>query len=266
VTTRFITTQAVILKGSDYSETSRLVVAFARDAGKVRFLAKGARRKKSPFAGLLEPLSRVELVLIPGRGGLHTLKECTALGAPALRDDLDRLSAALFALALVDETQIDDDPQPAVFDLLASVLDRLETTANLAAVLFAFQLRLVELSGYRLDLARCAADEAALGATAFYSAAHKGLLCRACASGLQVRQISPGSLGALRRLDEVRLFRRNSSCDADASHALDHIERIRLSPAQTTEVARLFELVFETFLEKKLAVSAIIRKLTTPRR
>ena len=251
MTARFVTTPAVILKGSDYSETSRLVAAFARELGKVRFLAKGARRKKSPFGGLLEPLSRLELVLIPGRSGLHTLKECAALGeASAVRSDLDRLSAALFVLALVDETQIEDDPQPAVFDLLVSVLDRLETTANLSAVLFAFQLRLIELSGYRLDLARCAADEAALGTTAFYSAAHKGLLCRACASGLKVRQVSPGALGVLRRLDEV---------------ALDGAERITLSSAQTTELARLFDLVFETVLEKKLAVTALIRKLAAPR-
>ncbi|MBN1917867.1 MAG: DNA repair protein RecO [Verrucomicrobia bacterium] len=250
MTARFITTQAVILKGRDYSETSRLVTAFAREAGKVRFLAKGARRAKSPFGGLLEPLTRVELILIPGRDGLHTLKECAALGAPAVHDDLDRLSAALFVLALVDETQIDDDPQPEVFDLLVSALERIETTANLPMVLFAVQLRLIELSGYRLDLARCAADEAALGTTAFYSAAHKGLLCRACASGLKVRQISPGVLGLLRRLDEA---------------ALNSVERIKLSPAQIDELATLFELVFETLLEKKLAVVALIRRLRAPK-
>jgi len=43
--------------------------------------------------------------------------------------------------------------------------------------------------------------------------------------------------------------------------ALEQAERVRLSSAQTTELARLFDLVLETFLEKKLAVTAIIRKL-----
>ena len=55
MSTRFVTTPAVILKTGDYSETSRLATAFTRDLGKVRLIAKGARRRKSPFAGLVEP-------------------------------------------------------------------------------------------------------------------------------------------------------------------------------------------------------------------
>ena len=250
MTAGFVTTPAVVLKSSDYSETSRLVTAFARTLGKARFIAKGARRPKSPFAGLLEPLSRVELVLIPGRSGLHTLKECAPLGeASGLRDDLGRLSAGLFALALVDETQIDDDPQPAVFDLLAETLDRLEASTNAAALLFAFQLRLIELSGYGLNLATCAADGSELRGGTFFSPSHQGFLCPACSSGLRGRAVSPGALSALKRL--------NQGLAAQA-------ERVRLSTAQTTELAHLFDLILETFLEKKLAVTSIVRKLAAP--
>ena len=247
MTARFVTTPGVILKGSDYSETSRLVTAFARDLGKVRLLAKGARRKKSPFGGLLEPLGHVELVLIPGRGGLHTLTECAPLGeASGLRDDLTRLAAGLFVLALIDETQIEEDPQPAVFELLVQTLARLETTGNAAALLFAFQLRLIALSGYELDLERCAADGATLSGVGFFSPFHKGFLCKACRSGLSGRAVSAGAFSVLKRLSDG---------------ALEQAERVRLSSAQTTELARLFDLVLETFLEKKLAVTAIIRKL-----
>jgi DNA repair protein RecO (recombination protein O) len=250
VTTRFVTTVAIIIKGSDYSETSRVMSAFARDLGKVRFMAKGARRRTSPFAGLLEPLAQVELVLIPGRSDLYTLKECAASdAASAIRDDLGRLSAGLCALALVDETQIDDDPQPAVFDLLAATLSQLEQSANVSALLFAFQLRLIELSGYRLDLAACAEDGAALGTAAFYSPAHKGLLCTACSRGLKGRRLSAGALSVLRRLDET---------------PLEHVERVKLSAAQTTELGRFFDLVLQTILEKKLTVTAVIRKLSAP--
>jgi DNA repair protein RecO (recombination protein O) len=249
VTAGFVTTPAVVLKSSHYSETSGLVSAFTRKLGKSRFLAKGARRPKSPFAGLLEPLSRVELVLIPGRSGLHTLKECSPLGeASGLRDELGRLSAALLALALVDETQVDDDPQPGVFELLDETLERLETSRNAAALLFAFQLRLIELSGYGLDLATCAADGSPLRGGAFFSPSHQGFLCSACRSGVRGRAVSPGAFSALRRLDQ-------------ASPA--QAERIRLSAAQTTELARLFDVILETFLEKKLAVTSIIRKLAT---
>ena len=249
---RFVKTPAVIVKTGDYSETSRLATAFTRDLGKVRLLAKGARRRKSPFAGLVEPLSHLELVLIPGRSGLHTLKECAPLGeVSGLRDDLDRLSAGLFLVALVDETQIEDDAQPAVFELLVRALARLETTKNAPALLFAFQLRLIALSGYALDLERCAADSALLKGAGFFSPFHKGFLCGPCRSGLSGRKVSPGAFSALKRLSDG---------------PLEAAERVRLSAAQTTELARLFTLVLETFLEKKLAVTSIIRKLAAPER
>lgn len=248
---RFVTTPAVILKTGDYSETSRLVTAFSRDLGKVRLLAKGAKRGKSPFAGLVEPLTHVELVLIPSRSGLYTLKECAPLGgASGLRGDLGRLAAALFALALVDETQVDEDPQPAVFELLVRVLARLEATENASALLFAYQLQLIALSGYGLELERCAADGAPLKGGALFSPVHKGFLCRSCGRGLKGRRVSPGAFSVLKHLDETPLERAG---------------RVRLSAAQTTELARLFNLVLETFLEKKLAVVAIIRKLGAPK-
>jgi len=250
VSIRFVTTPAVILKAGDYSETSRLVTAFARDVGKIRLIAKGAKRRKSPFAGLVEPLSHVELVLIPSRGGLYTLKECSPLDeASGLRDELGRLSAGLFVLALVDETQIDEDPQPEVFDLLVRALERLETSANAPAVLFAFQLRLIELSGYGLDLERCAADGAPLKGAGFFSPFHKGFLCGPCRRGASGRGVSPGAFSVLKRLNEA---------------SLANAERVRPSTAQEAELARLFDLVLETFLEKKLAVTAIIRKLSAP--
>jgi len=250
VNVRFVTTPAVILRTSDYSETSRLVTAFARDLGKVRLIAKGAKRRKSPFAGLLEPLSHVELVLIPGRSGLYTLKECAPLGgASRVRDELARLSAGLFMLALVDETQADDDPQPPTFELLVRALDRLETSANVPALLFAFQLRLVELSGYGPDLGRCAADGAPLKGAGFFSPFHKGFLCGPCSKGVSGRKVSPGVFNVLKRLKET---------------PIERVERVRLSPAQRTELARLLDFVFETFLEKKLAVASIIRALSAP--
>jgi len=250
VSARFITTPAIILKTSEYSDTSLLVAACTRDLGKARLIAKGARRRKSRFAGLLEPLNHVELVLVAGRSGLHTLAECAPLGqASRLREDLGRLSAALFVLALVDETQIEDDPQPRVFELVVQALERLETTGNAAALLFAFQLRLVELTGYGLDLEHCAADGAQLGGVGFFSLGHKAFLCAACSPGLNGRAVSPGAFNVLKRL---------------AESPLEHAERLRLSAAQTTELARLFDLVLQTVLEKKLTVTSIIRKLSTP--
>ena len=77
----FRRTAAVVLRPRDYSETSKIVTFYTRDHGKVRAIAKGAKRKKSDFLGILDPLSLLEIVYIQGKGGLHILTEAHLIDA-----------------------------------------------------------------------------------------------------------------------------------------------------------------------------------------
>ena len=63
----------------EYSETSQIVTIFTRGQGKIRGIAKGARRAKGKFGGGIELLSRGQVGFNPGRGeGVVTLTEWTA--------------------------------------------------------------------------------------------------------------------------------------------------------------------------------------------
>ena len=60
--------QVVCLGHRRYSETSQIVTLFGRDSGKIRAIAKGARREKGSFGGGLDVLSSGEAVFIrPGQ-------------------------------------------------------------------------------------------------------------------------------------------------------------------------------------------------------
>ena len=48
---------AIILRLVEFSETSLVVTLLTRDFGKLTAMAKGARRKKSPFEGALDLLA-----------------------------------------------------------------------------------------------------------------------------------------------------------------------------------------------------------------
>ncbi|GAJ11315.1 unnamed protein product, partial [marine sediment metagenome] len=54
-------TQGIVLGSIDWHETSKIVTFYTKDFGKIRGVAKGARRKKSKFSPL-EILSRHTIV------------------------------------------------------------------------------------------------------------------------------------------------------------------------------------------------------------
>ena len=55
---------AIVLRVVPFSETSCVTTLFTRDLGKVSCLAKGARRRKSPFEGALDLLSVCRVVFL----------------------------------------------------------------------------------------------------------------------------------------------------------------------------------------------------------
>jgi len=57
-------TLALVLRTTDYSETSKVVTLWTRDFGKVRVLAKGGRRLRSAFEAALDLLSVCNVVFL----------------------------------------------------------------------------------------------------------------------------------------------------------------------------------------------------------
>ena len=61
-------TEAIILKTQNFSETSRIVSAFTRQFGRMKFMAKGARKPKSRFGASFQPPLRAAHRLRDRRG------------------------------------------------------------------------------------------------------------------------------------------------------------------------------------------------------
>ncbi len=247
----FVKTPALVLKTSKYSETSLIVLFYTLEKGKVRCIAKGARRGKGPFTGKLEPLNQLEIVYIAGRSELRTLKECSIFrGNLALRDELSRMNSALRVLALIDDTQTNEDPHPDIYLLAAECLQAIETSKNLSAVLLFFKTRLLAASGYSPDYSACCLCGRGLRKRAIYSPVGNGFLCNSCGEEAkagrkpsQLITVPAGTMEILRRLQKV---------DLKAA------ERTRLSPDQQKNAERLFKTMFRAILEKKSRSGEII--------
>src|SRR5947209_16410688 len=121
--------QALVLRTTDWSETSRIATLWTREFGKVRVLAKGGRRLKSNFDSALDLLTVCSIVLLrKSSGSLDLLTEARVVQRfPRLRKDLPALYAGYYVAELLADWTEDYDPHPALFDEAVAALRELGT-------------------------------------------------------------------------------------------------------------------------------------------
>ena len=141
---------AIVLRVQPVTESSLLVTWFTREFGKLKTLAKGARRPKNPMRGKIDLFYRDEIIFQRSRrSDLHLLYDCF-LEAPRarLRDSMERVAAASYVCELVDLATEVEDANPRVFNLLESVLDAMATRTS-PVILIWFELRLLDATGWK---------------------------------------------------------------------------------------------------------------------
>src|SRR5258706_2445565 len=112
---------AMVIGSFPLGESDRVVTFYSRDHGKIRGVAKAARRPRSRFTGALELFTLGELVFFDtGKSDLVRIDHFDVLHPLArLRDDLDRLGHASWIVECVGRLTADRDPHVGLFALLA---------------------------------------------------------------------------------------------------------------------------------------------------
>jgi DNA repair protein RecO (recombination protein O) len=199
---------ALVVRTSDWSETSRIATLFTREFGKVRALAKGGRRLRSNFEVALDLLTLCSVVLIRKHsGGLDLLTEARVEERfPGIRGNLHALYAGYYVAELLGEGTRDYDPHPPLFDAaLETLRDLAKPGGDPAARAMRFELAWLHELGYRPRLDGCAvcgsADWLAGAPRVGFGALAGGLLCPKCEPGQRDRRpLSRPALEALSAL------------------------------------------------------------------
>jgi DNA repair protein RecO (recombination protein O) len=142
--------EGVVLRCHPVTETSLIVTWFTREFGKLKTLAKGARRFKSPFRGKLDLFYQDEMLFLwSRRSDLHLLHECYLVRPyVGLRGSVPRLNAASYVSELVEIAMPVEDPNPNVFELLVKAMWMLEKNPSPVLVIW-FELQLLEAVGWK---------------------------------------------------------------------------------------------------------------------
>ncbi len=198
-TERSIKVDAVILRHSDYGEADRLLTLFTREAGKLRAIAKGVRKMQSRKAGHLEPFTQVTLMLAQGHDlWIVTQAEATELFQP-LRENLTLIGYAGYVVELLDRFTYEEGQNWQLYQLLVETLGRLASEPDPFVPIHYYEMRMLDLMGFRPMLFECAScGKAIQPEDQYFSAERGGVLCPDC--GLQVNVVRPISMDALRYL------------------------------------------------------------------
>ncbi|RNC72716.1 MAG: DNA repair protein RecO [Desulfuromonadales bacterium] len=200
--------EAVVLSAMDYRESDRIVTLFTLSHGKVRGVAKGAKKSVRRFGGALDPFARlsVELVVREGLSSIRSVDIVTVY--PRIREDLMKIGHAGYAVELVDRFLPDGAPLPRLFRLLVSYLEHLDSASCSPSDRRFFEANLLNILGYRLSLDQCATCGVELDPSAGRMVgAAGGVLCAVCGrvgiflapetAALLARSLGTGRFGAV---------------------------------------------------------------------
>lgn len=147
--------RAFVLHSRPFSETSLLIDFFTEGEGKIRLLAKGARRNRSPLRGCLQPFTPL-LIRWSGKGEIKTLINADPISL-SLPLSGTVLYSGLYLNELVSRVIEFGTPYTSLFfDYLTclQLLAASEYTPEFA--LRQFELALLSYLGYGVDFLHCA--------------------------------------------------------------------------------------------------------------
>lgn len=197
---------AVVIGSFPLGESDRVVTFFSRHYGRIRGVAKAARRMKSRFGGALELLTLGELLFFDtGRSELVRVDHFDVVHPfDRVRDDLERLSQAAWMAECVARLTAERDPNPLVYGLLVRALKSVEQGVSPRRVAVVFGVRLIDALGHRLRTDACVicGTRAPSGPRPVAMDVEAGgVVCAACDAGMpDLVRLEAASVAALRRL------------------------------------------------------------------
>jgi DNA repair protein RecO (recombination protein O) len=237
---------AVVLARIPIGETDKVVTLLTREWGKLRAIAKGARRPTSRLAGATELFTHARMLMSVGQN-LDVITQAEVRESfPGLRQDLMKIGHASYLTELADAVTAERQPNAELFDLLLSALYVVERSDRPDLGARMFELNALRLLGYEPQLARCVRDRAALeGAGLAFSAARGGALCGRCAP--ETPGALPLSRGVLALMRQLLVAEPPAVARLGASEE----ERAELARHLTAFVRTRFEAPFRslTFIE-----------------
>ena len=227
-------------------EADLLVTLFTRVEGKVRGVARSAKKSKRRFGGALEPLTYVRAFYdVRERQELARLDACEVLESPLASEVSYPRAVALGHIAeLLDELLPDREANDAVFRLTLSVLHVLTGPEIWMPVTY-FDLWLTRLVGFLPELSECVVCGRKLnGERAWFHALADGLMCA------DDKRLASSEISSESRSLAAKMFRA----------PVETFAGMPWPRSQAADLRKLLIQILQRQLEKKLVTAGMLEK------
>ncbi len=153
----YITTMGLVLRETEYKESSRILTVLTSTEGKITVSAKGAKRKGSRIAAAAQLLTLSEMTLFCQKDRYLLSEARTVELFRGLREDVGKLALGSYFGEVLESVSDEDAPNPEVLSLGLNALYALsEGLRHPEIIKAAFELRAAAAAGFEPLMDCCA--------------------------------------------------------------------------------------------------------------
>lgn len=244
-------TPAIVLRTFNYGESDLIVTFYSADFGKIKGIAKGARRSKRRFVNTLEPFACSTIIFTKrDDASLLFLENSDIINHySGIRADLEKTLAASYLIDLVDQFTVEGKMSRELFSLVEDFLSFIDQNPTADALMRSFEMRLLKHSGYDPVFDRCTVCDKRIDdiqACRFFFRSG-GIRCEACCSSPD--EGLPISIGTIKTL----LMGKNLD--------ISKLHRLNLSAQTEEESGRLLAGFIRYLLGKELKSAGVLNEI-----
>lgn len=198
-------TEAIVLRSYDHRETSKIAVFFTKEYGKITGVLKGIRKDYKKFGSNVDKFSVNDIVYYwHANASVHLVSQCdlTDFFFP-IRKEIKRTMAANYLIELVHKLMPPEEENRRVYQLILDYLTSLQTVSDISKLVHVFQVKILQLSGFRPHLDWCLGCQKTISGEVKFSLRLGGLLCSRCRlSDPSAVPISRGAVASILHIEK----------------------------------------------------------------
>lgn len=244
-------TEAIVIKSTDFGEADKIVTLFSKHKGKLASIAKGVRKIESRKAASLDLLSQCKVFLAQGRN-LDLILETDIINPFAtLKTNLELATFGYQVAEMINEFVEEGSPNLSLYKQAIEVLEALDQSSNVEdaeKIMGSYKLKFLSFLGFRPQLNKCAnCNNLLIQSGNRFSARIGGVVCGGCARiDTFSRPITIDAIKVLRFL---------------VDNQYDRVSKLNLNGGLRLEVGQQIGYYLEYLLEKDLKSDRLIEEI-----
>lgn len=182
--------EAIVLRQYPLAEADRIIVLFSREHGKIRAVAKGARKPRNRLGGSLEPLNQVRIEYFAREGAeLGRISRCEIIRSwLGSNPSPERMTLLSYFSEIINEMVQENHANTRLYRLIISVMKAGEVVDISEPLVRYFEFWSLKLNGLMPDFAYCSNCSRCVKDVGFYAWLESGQCrCSECAGGKGIR-------------------------------------------------------------------------------